>query len=160
MDFNNQNQQQTQINTGWWRDLYLVDQFGDRHPRGSAYFVNGAGEPRDTIDIPYGQSARYIMVFNEVSTNAATVSLHSAYGNIHIENIGLDAGAAAAAAQPAGQATEAQAPAQATSAAGNAASGIKDNATAVGKQRAGEARDKAVNKANDSINKLMNKIPH
>ena len=70
-DFNNQNQRTTQVNTAWWRDVYLVDQYGDRHQRASAYFVNGAGEPRETLDIPYGQSARYIMVFNDFSTRTS-----------------------------------------------------------------------------------------
>ena len=156
MDFNNQNQHQTMVNTQWWRDMYVVDAFGDRHQRGSAYFVNGAGEPRETLDIPYGQTARYIMVFNEVPANAPTVSLHSPYGSIDIENIGLDGGAAAA--QGGGQV-----PAQNVSQGGNAATdtanGMKDTVTNAGKQHAADARDKAVNKANDSLQKMLNKLP-
>lgn len=156
MDFNNQNQHQTMVNTQWWRDMYVVDAFGDRHQRGSAYFVNGAGEPRETLDIPYGQTARYIMVFNEVPANAPTVSLHSPYGSIDIENMGLDGGAAAA--QSGGQV-----PAQNVSQGGNAvtdtANGMKDTVTSAGKQHAADARDKAVNKANDSLQKMLNKLP-
>lgn len=155
MDFNNQNQHQTMVNTQWWRDMYVVDAFGDRHQRGSAYFVNGAGEPRETLDIPYGQTARYIMVFNEVPANAPTVSLHSPYGSIDIENIGLDGGGAA---QGGGQA-----PAQNVSQGGNAvtdtANGMKDTVMNSGKQHAADARDKAVNKANDSLQKMLNKLP-
>ncbi|HEX3319101.1 MAG TPA: hypothetical protein VHR84_00220 [Terriglobales bacterium] len=157
MDFNNQNQHQTMVNTQWWRDMYVVDAFGDRHQRGSAYFVNGAGEPRETLDIPYGQTARYIMVFNEVPANAPTVSLHSPYGSIDIENIGLDGGGAAA--QGGGQAVPAQNVSQGGNAVTDTANGMKDTATNAGKQHAADARDKAVNKANDSLQKMLNKLP-
>jgi hypothetical protein len=155
-DFNNQNQRLTQINTAWWRDVYLVDQYGDRHQRASAYFVNGAGEPREMLDIPYGGSARYIMVFNDFSANVGTVGLHSAYGNIDIENMSLDGSGGAAA----GGDQAAQANTQGNSAVGNSVNGVTDSLKNSGKQRASDAKDKAVNKANDSMQKLMDRIPH
>jgi hypothetical protein len=156
MDFNNQNQHSTQVNTVWWGDMYMVDQNGDRHPRASAYFVNGAGEPREVLDIPYGQSARYIMVFNDFSPNVATAGLHSAYGKIDIENMALD-GSGGGTVQGADQG---QAATAGNSAVGNSVNGMTDSVKNSGKQRAGEARDKAINKANDSLQKMMDKIPH
>ncbi len=155
-DFNNQNQRTTQVNTAWWRDVYLVDQYGDRHQRASAYFVNGAGEPRETLDIPYGQSARYIMVFNDFNQNVGSVGFHSVYGNIDIENMGLDGSGGTAA----GGDQQAQAGAQGNSAVGNSVNGVTDSLKTDGKQHASDARDKAVNKANDSMQKLMDRIPH
>lgn len=155
-DFNNQNQRVTQVNTAWWRDVYLVDQYGDRHQRASAYFVNGAGEPREMLDIPYGQSARYIMVFNDFNPNVGSVGFHSVYGNIDIENMSLDGSGGTVA----GGDQQAQAAAQGNSAVGNSVNGATDSLKANGKQRASDARDKAVNKANDSMQKLMDRIPH
>src|SRR5581483_1364414 len=157
-DFNNQNQRLTQINTAWWRDVYLVDQYGDRHQRASAYFVNGAGEPREMLDIPYGQSARYIMVFNDFNANVNSVGFHSVYGNIDIENMSLD-GSGGNAAQ-AGADESAQGSPQGNSAVANSVGGMKDSLKNNGKQRASDARDKAMNKANDSMQKLMDRIPH
>ena len=154
-DFNNQNQHSTQVNTAWWGDMYMVDQNGDRHQRASAYFVNGAGEPREVLDIPYGQSARYIMVFNDFSPNVATAGLHSAYGKIDIENMALD-GSGGGSVQGADQGQAGGA----NSAVGNSVNGVTDSVKNTGKQRAGEARDKAVNKANDSLQKMMDRIPH
>jgi hypothetical protein len=155
-DFNNQNQRATQVNTAWWGDVYLVDQNGDRHQRASAYFVNGAGEPREVLDIPYGQSARYIMVFNDFNQNVASVGFHSVYGNIAIENMSLDGSGGTVA----GGDQQAQAASQGSSAVGNSVNGVTDSLKNNGKQRAGDARDKAVNKANDSMQKLMDRIPH
>jgi hypothetical protein len=155
-DFNNQNQHSTQVNTAWWGDMYMVDQNGDRHQRASAYFVNGAGEPREVLDIPYGQSARYIMVFNDFSPNVATAGLHSAYGKIDIENMALD-GSGGGSVQGADQS---QAAAAGNSAVGNSVNGMKDSVKNTGKQRAGEARDKALDKANGSLQKMMDRIPH
>jgi hypothetical protein len=156
-DFNNQNQYNTQVTNGWWRDAYLVDQFGDRHARASAYFVNGAGQPRESIDIPYGQSARYIMIFNDIPANAATASLHSPYGPIDVENMALDGSSTSVADNSGGQAAQGS---SAGNAAGSAASGAAQNAENTGKQAASQAADKANKKANDSLQNLMNKIPH
>lgn len=148
-DFNNQNQNRTQYDTNWWRDTYVIDQFGDRHARASGYFVNGEGKPRETIDIPYGQSSRYIMIFNDVSSNAASVSLHSAYGQLDVENMALDGNT--------------------NGGAGNAANAGSDNSSVAdtgqalkntGKQQADAAKGKAMDKANQSLQKALNKIPH
>ena len=162
-DYNNQNQNQTHVENNWWRDAYVVDQFGDRHVRASAYFVNGEGQPRESIDIPYGQGARYILVFNDVSPNVTMVGLHSAYGPMNIENIGLDGGAGAA--NSSGGQTDAangasSAGTGASNGASNAANGAKDTLKNTGKQRAGEAQDKLMKKGNDSLQKMMDKIPH
>ena len=148
-DFNNQNQRQTQLNNGWWRDMYVVDQNGDRHERSTAYFVNPEGQPRETIDVPYGQSARYILVFNDVSPNVSMVSLHSVYGQLNIQNIPLDAAAAAA--------SPGQAPGQ-PGAVGNAVSGTTDTLRTTGKQTASDAQQKAMGKGQDALQKLLNKV--
>jgi hypothetical protein len=155
-DFNNQNQNSTLVNTAWWRDMYFVDQNGDRHQRATAYFVNGAGEPRESLDIPYGQSARYIMVFNDVPANVSTGGIHSVYGNINIENMSLDGSGGAVASGD----QQAQAGAQGNSAVGNSVNGMTDSLKTNGKQRASDAQNKAINKANDSMQKLMDRIPH
>jgi hypothetical protein len=154
-DFNNQNQSQTHVDINWWRDAYVVDQFGDRHNRASAYFVNGEGLPREAIEIPYGQSARYILVFNDVSTNVAQVSLHSPYGPLDIENIGLDAQAQAASGTNQAADASGQANADPNSVAG-AAQSLKD----AGQQRAADAQKKAVGTGQDAVQKLLDKVPH
>ena len=156
-DFNNQNQRVTQVNTAWWRDVYLVDQNGDRHQRASAYFVNGAGEPREMLDIPYGQSARYIMVFNDFAQNVSTVGFHSVYGNIDVENMSLD-GSGGGTVQGGDQ--SAQASPQGSSTVKDSVNGMKTSVKDTGKQRASDAKDKAMTKGNDSLQNLMNKIPH
>lgn len=155
-DFNNQNSRQTQITNNWWRDAYIVDNFGDRHYRVSGYFVNGEGQPRETIDIPYGQSARYIMMFNDVSQNVSTVSLHSQWGNLDIENMSLDG----AAVENASAQAPAASPSAAQSAVSNAAASTKDTLTTAGKQQAQDAQQKAVSKGQDALNKILGKMPH
>jgi len=152
-DFNNQNQNQTHVEINWWRDAYLVDQFGDRHNRGSAYFVNGEGLPRESIEIPYGQSARYIFVFNDVSPNVAQVSLHSPYGPLDIENIGLDTAAVANGNQAADASGQANADP-------NSVAGTAQSLKNTGKQRAADAQKKAVGTGQDAVQKLLDKVPH
>jgi hypothetical protein len=49
-------------------------------------------------------------------------------------------------------------PLKASNVVANTTNGMKENIKNTGKQRAGEARDKAINKANDSLQNLMNKI--
>jgi hypothetical protein len=157
-DFNNQNQNNTMVTNGWWGDMYVVDSNGDRHNRASAYFVNGAGEPRDRIDIPYGQAARYILMFNDVPSNVSTVSVHSAYGQIDIENIRIDGSNNAAPAAAASGASGSDQPAQAqgSSPTGQASQDIKNT----GKQAATDAQQKAVGKGQDTLNNWLNKVPH
>jgi hypothetical protein len=156
-DFNNQNPNNTFVQNNWWRDAYLVDQFGDRHARATAYFVNGAGQPRDSIDIPYGQSARYIWIFNDVPGNAATASLHSPYGPIDVENMLLDADAQNASGSAGGNGGgQASSGNGSGNAAGNAGSSAVNSAVG----QATDAQNKAVKKANDAIQNQLNKIPH
>jgi hypothetical protein len=152
-DFNNQNQNQTHVEINWWRDAYLVDQFGDRHNRGSAYFVNGEGLPRESIEIPYGQSARYIFVFNDVSPNVAQVSLHSPYGPMDIENIGLDTAAVANGNQAADASGQ-------TNTDPNSVAGAAQSLKDAGKQRAADAQKKALGTGQDALQKVLDKVPH
>ena len=96
------------------------------------------------------------MVFNDFSANVGTVGLHSAYGNIDIENMSLDGSGGTVA----GGDQSAQAITQGSSAVGNSVNSTTDSLKNSGKQRASDARDKAMNKANDSMQKLMDRIPH
>ena len=89
-DLSNQRQGNSEFNSQFWQHTFLVDDRGDRHRRASAYFLNADGEPRQTLDIAYGQSARFIMVFNEVSANAATAKLISTGAELNVENISLN----------------------------------------------------------------------
>jgi hypothetical protein len=70
-----------------WKDAFIIDDRGDRHQRSSGFFVNVDGDQRQAMDIPYGQSARYIFVFNDVSPKVQQVTLKSATGGLNVENI-------------------------------------------------------------------------
>jgi hypothetical protein len=101
-DFSNQDETNTRLTNDWWSDAYLIDDLGDRHERSAAYFMNIEGQTRDAIDVPYGESTRFLLVFNDVSSSAATAALIAPLGNMRIEKITItepaasspDAGAA------------------------------------------------------------------
>jgi hypothetical protein len=146
-DLSNQRQGNTQFNSQFWYHTFLVDDRGDRHQRASAYFLNADGEPRQMLDISYGQSARYILVFNDVSPNAATAKLISTGAELNIENISLNgqqAQPAAAGAPAPGQ------PAAVSNATGGLQSTVQDT-----KDKAAAAGNDQVNRARDSVNKTL-----
>ena len=104
-DLSNQNASDSQVQSSTtWKDAYIIDDRGDRHQRTSSFFVNVDGDQRAAMDIPYGQSARFIFVFNGVSAKVQQVTLTSPTGGLNVENIPVtdpNAGSGSAAASPA-----------------------------------------------------------
>jgi hypothetical protein len=143
-DLSNQRQGNTEFNSQFWYHTILVDDRGDRHRRAGSYFLNADGEPRQTLDIPYGQSARYVLVFNDVSANAATAKLISTGAELNIENISLNGQQA----QP--SAANGQTKAQPNAEVQGAVQDTKDKAAAAGNAQVNRARD-SVNKALDGL---------
>jgi hypothetical protein len=89
-DLSNQSKTETQVQSSvLWKDAFIIDDRGDRHQRSSGFFVNVDGDQRQAMDIPYGQSARYIFVFNDVSPKVQQVTLKSATGGLNVENIAV-----------------------------------------------------------------------
>ena len=87
-DLSNQNASDSQVqSSATWKDAYIIDDRGDRHQRTSSFFVNVDGDQRAAMDIPYGQSARYIFVFNGVSAKVQQVTLTSPADGLNVENI-------------------------------------------------------------------------
>ena len=87
-DLKNQNATDTQVqSSATWKDAYLVDDRGDRHQRTNSFFVNVDGDQRPAMDIPYGHSARYIFVFNGVSSKVQQVTLTSPADGLNVEDI-------------------------------------------------------------------------
>jgi hypothetical protein len=68
-DLANQNQKETLVQAGEvWKDAFIVDDRGDRHLRTSAFFLNVDGDQRPQLDISYGKSASFILMFDGVQT--------------------------------------------------------------------------------------------
>jgi hypothetical protein len=87
-DLSNQNKTNTQVQSSTaWNDAFIIDDRGDRHQRAIGFFLNIDGDKRVDLDIPYGDSARYIFVFNNVSAKVSKVSLHSTAGGLDVEDI-------------------------------------------------------------------------
>ena len=90
-ELSNENKAETLVqSSATWTDTLLIDDRGDRHERSMGFFLNIDGEKREDMDIPYGQGARHILVFNDVPTKVSTVSLHSASGGLNVVNIPVD----------------------------------------------------------------------
>jgi hypothetical protein len=151
-DLSNQRQGNTQFNSQYWYHVFLIDDRGDRHRRASAYFLNADGQPREMLDIPYGQSARFVMVFNDVTPNAATAKLISTGAELNIENISLNGQQA----QPAQGGTQAAA-GPASNAASNATAGVKATAQDTKDKAAANANDQ-VKRANDKVNQTLDSL--
>ena len=149
-DLSNQRQGNTEFNSQYWYHTFLVDDRGDRHRRASAYFLNADGEPRQMLDIPYGQSARFIMVFNDVSPNAGTAKLISTGAELNVENISLNGQQA----QPAAAGAPAQGqPAAVSNAGAGAQSTVQD-----AKDKAAATGNDQINRAHDSVNKALDSL--
>ncbi len=89
-DLSNQDSKNTQVQSASiGNDAYIIDDRGDRHTRTGGFFVNVDGDQRTNMDIPYGQSARYILVFNDVPAKVQQVSLISTTGALNVENIAV-----------------------------------------------------------------------
>jgi hypothetical protein len=102
-DLSNQNTADTQLQSSVaWKDAFIIDDRGDRHQRSSGFFVNVDGDQRANMDVPYGQSARYIFVFNDVSSKVQQITLKSATGGLNVVNIPVSSADGSSAAAGAG----------------------------------------------------------
>jgi hypothetical protein len=94
-----------------WKDAFLIDDRGDRHEWSMGFFLNVDGDKRVDMNIPYGKSAQYVFVFNDVPAKVTKVTLKSATGGLYVEDIPVgDPGANQTASQT--PAAAVQAPAQ------------------------------------------------
>ena len=86
----NQSQKDTLVQASdIWKDTFVVDDRGDRHQRTAGFFLNVDGDQRQQLDISYGKSARFILMFDGVQTKVQKVALRSATGGLDVEEIGL-----------------------------------------------------------------------
>jgi hypothetical protein len=86
----NQNQKDTLVQAGdVWTDAFIVDDRGDRHQRTTGFFLNIDGDQRQQLDISYGKTARFILMFDGVPAKVQKVALRSATGGLDVEEIGL-----------------------------------------------------------------------
>jgi len=98
-ELTNQNQKDTLIQAGdVWKDAFIVDDRGDRHQRSSGFFLNVDGDQRPQLDVSYGKTARFILMFDVVQAKVQKVALRSVNGGLDVEEIGLIA--AGQSAQP------------------------------------------------------------
>ena len=89
-ELTNQNQKDTLVQAkDVWTDAFIVDDRGDRHARTSAFFLNIDGEQRPQLDISYGKTARFILMFDEVPTKVQKVTLRSASASLDVEDVSL-----------------------------------------------------------------------
>jgi hypothetical protein len=96
-DLTNQNQSDTLVQSGdVWKDTFIVDDRGDRHQRSRGFFLNIDGDQRPQLDISYGKTARFILMFDGVQSNVQKVTLRSATGGLDVEEISLVAASAGA----------------------------------------------------------------
>jgi hypothetical protein len=90
----NQNQNDTLVQAGEvWKDAFIVDDRGDRHQRSNGFFLNVDGDQRPQLDISYGKTARFILMFDGVPAKVQKVALRSINGGMDVEDIGLIAAA-------------------------------------------------------------------
>jgi hypothetical protein len=96
-DVTNQNQKDTLVQASdVWKDTFIVDDCGDRHQRSKGFFLNIDGDQRDQMDIAYGKTARFILMFDNVPTKVQKVALRSSAGELDVEGIALVAPGGAA----------------------------------------------------------------
>jgi hypothetical protein len=94
-ELTNQNQKDTLVRAAdVWTDAFIVDDRGDRHARSSAFFLNIDGEQRPQLDVSYGKSARFILMFDDVPTKVQKVTLRSASSTLDVEDVSLIAAGA------------------------------------------------------------------
>ncbi len=86
----NQNQKDTLVKAAdVWTDTFIVDDRGDRHQRVSGFFLNIDGDQRPQLDISYGKTARFILMFDGVQAKVQKVALRSPAASLDVEEIGL-----------------------------------------------------------------------
>jgi hypothetical protein len=100
-DLTNENQKDTLVLSDVWKDAFIVDDRGDRHPRSKGFFLNIDGDQRSQLDIGYGKSARFVLLFDVVQSKVQKVALRSVRGGLDVEDISLIASGGGVAAVPA-----------------------------------------------------------
>jgi hypothetical protein len=86
----NQNQQDTLVHSAdIWKDAFIVDDRGDRHQRTDGFFLNIDGDQRQQLDIDYGKTAQFILMFDGVQAKVEKVALRSATGGLNVADISL-----------------------------------------------------------------------
>ncbi|MBS0376853.1 MAG: hypothetical protein JSS29_00095 [Proteobacteria bacterium] len=100
-DLTNENQKESLVVSDVWKDAFIVDDRGDRHPRSKGVFLNIDGEQRSQLDIGYGKTARFVLMFDDVPAKVQTVTLRSAGGVLDVEDISLAAAGGGAGASQA-----------------------------------------------------------
>ena len=88
-DLTNKNQKDTLVQSDVWKDTFIVDDRGDRHPRSKGFFLNIDGDQRSQLDIGYGKSARFVLMFDDVQPKVQKVALRSASSGLDVEDISL-----------------------------------------------------------------------
>jgi hypothetical protein len=89
-ELTNQNQKDTLVQAAdVWKDTFIVDDRGDRHQRSSGFFLNVDGDQRQQLDISYGKTARFVLMFDGVQPKVEKVALRSATAGLNVEEIGL-----------------------------------------------------------------------
>ncbi len=88
-DLTNENQKETLVVSDVWKDAFIVDDRGDRHPRTKGVFLNIDGDQRSQLDIGYGKTARFVLMFDDVPAKVQTVTLRAAGGVLDVEDISL-----------------------------------------------------------------------
>ncbi|HUK35383.1 MAG TPA: hypothetical protein VLV86_15810 [Vicinamibacterales bacterium] len=89
-DLTNENAKDSLVQSGdIWKDAFLVDDRGDRHQRTNGFFLNIDGEQRQQIDIAYGKTAKFILMFDNVPAKVQKVALRSSSAGLDVEEIGL-----------------------------------------------------------------------
>lgn len=89
-ELTNQNQKDTLVQAAdVWKDTFIVDDRGDRHQRSSGFFLNVDGDQRQQLDISYGKTARFVLMFDGVQPKVEKVALRSTTAALNVEEIGL-----------------------------------------------------------------------
>jgi hypothetical protein len=89
-DLTNQSQKDTLVQAAdVWKDTFIVDDRGDRHQRSGGFFLNVDGDQRQQLDISYGKTARFVLMFDGVQPKVDKVALRSTAAALDIEEIVL-----------------------------------------------------------------------
>jgi len=100
-DLTNQDKTNTLVQSAdLWKDTFIVDDRGDRHQRSRGFFLNIDGDQRTQLDVSYNQSARFILMFDDVQSKVQKVSLRSKTGGLDVEDITLIASGTASGTAP------------------------------------------------------------
>jgi hypothetical protein len=88
-DLANQSKKDTLVQAAdVWKDAFIVDDRGDRHLRSGGFFLNIDGDQRPQLDIAYGKTARFILMFDGVQTKVQKVALRATSG-LDVEGIAV-----------------------------------------------------------------------